>query len=426
MLRRIAWGFAGLVAVVVIGVPLWVHTHRKDLLTPGDEDLVAVGTQHSERLPEGFDRMREAVRLSQGLDDSEQLKAMTAREAVDAVWLPDLVQRNRAALTALEQAVALSGRIPRDPGALVPDEVLDVLLRVPRLVRLAAAEAAQLGHRGRWEAAFERAQLGLRVGHALSRYSDPTLIAMMTGVACQSISLRELEALVRESSLSARDAKALAQRIESHRITADSWRTMWAVEYQLTKATFARVQAADAAGELAENEDAAIWLRWIPQDYVYQPNRTLSLFAQYARQRQQGSGLSCRDASWSAPLSQLRMLEILFAPNPGGRILVEIATPNFNSFELKRCHTESMLGLVQASAALRAYTQAEGTLPDSLDALVPAYLDAVPLDRYDGAPLRYSKAKGIVYSIGDDFVDAGGAEPPLQSERSEPTISVAF
>ena len=82
--------------------------------------------------------------------------------------------------------------------------------------------------------------------------------------------------------------------------------------------------------------------------------------------------------------------------------------------------------LVQLALALRAYTQANGGLPESLDALVPGYLEAIPLDRFDGAPLRYSKAKAVVYSIGDDLVDSGGFEPPAQGEHSEPTISVAF
>jgi hypothetical protein len=48
--------------------------------------------------------------------------------------------------------------------------------------------------------------------------------------------------------------------------------------------------------------------------------------------------------------------------------------------------------------------------PDTLAALVPTYLSAVPLDPFDGAPLRYRKtADGvIIYSVSTDGVDNGG------------------
>jgi hypothetical protein len=65
--------------------------------------------------------------------------------------------------------------------------------------------------------------------------------------------------------------------------------------------------------------------------------------------------------------------------------------------------------LIVAIAAER-YRQARGAWPATTDALVPAYLDAVPLDPFDGRPLRYRLADGgvIVYSVGPDGVDNKG------------------
>ena len=54
--------------------------------------------------------------------------------------------------------------------------------------------------------------------------------------------------------------------------------------------------------------------------------------------------------------------------------------------------------------------------PKSLEELCPAYLSEVPADPYTGEPLRYAvKGDGaVVYSVGPDGVDGGGAElrPP--------------
>jgi len=46
----------------------------------------------------------------------------------------------------------------------------------------------------------------------------------------------------------------------------------------------------------------------------------------------------------------------------------------------------------------------------------------MPLDPFDGAPLRYKPlAKGyVVYSIGPDGHDDGGKEPPIRRRGTEP------
>jgi len=41
--------------------------------------------------------------------------------------------------------------------------------------------------------------------------------------------------------------------------------------------------------------------------------------------------------------------------------------------------------------AIERYRRAEGELPASLDAIVPTYLDSIPIDPFDGEPLRYSQ-----------------------------------
>ena len=62
-----------------------------------------------------------------------------------------------------------------------------------------------------------------------------------------------------------------------------------------------------------------------------------------------------------------------------------------------------------ALAALR-YKAERGRLPDRLDDLVPAFLDAVPPGPFDAKALRYRKdAAGFtVYAIGSDGKDHGG------------------
>ncbi len=62
--------------------------------------------------------------------------------------------------------------------------------------------------------------------------------------------------------------------------------------------------------------------------------------------------------------------------------------------------------------AVERYRSAEGHLPQSLDNLVPVYMETVPKDPFDGQNLRYRRRKTgfVVYSVNDDLSDNGGVE----------------
>ncbi len=77
--------------------------------------------------------------------------------------------------------------------------------------------------------------------------------------------------------------------------------------------------------------------------------------------------------------------------------------------------------------AIERYRLAEGRLPETLTDLVPAYLEAVPDDPFDGTEIKYKKLdKGyVVYSVDEDLNDNGGKErgPSQQGKRSDSDIT---
>jgi hypothetical protein len=74
----------------------------------------------------------------------------------------------------------------------------------------------------------------------------------------------------------------------------------------------------------------------------------------------------------------------------------------------------SEVELGRTGIAVERYRNARGGIPEKLSDLVPAYLPAVPLDPWDGKPLRYKKLdKGyVIYSVGSDRKDDGGSADP--------------
>ena len=64
----------------------------------------------------------------------------------------------------------------------------------------------------------------------------------------------------------------------------------------------------------------------------------------------------------------------------------------------------------RAALAVDRYHKQHGALPDSLDAVVPEYLEQVPIDPFAGGPVRYVRRENgfVVYSVGENGTDDGG------------------
>jgi hypothetical protein len=71
---------------------------------------------------------------------------------------------------------------------------------------------------------------------------------------------------------------------------------------------------------------------------------------------------------------------------------------------------QALLRCAVVGLAAERYRIGHGHWPDSLSALVPEFLEKVPLDPYDAKPLRYRRLKDgvLMYSVGPDEQDNGG------------------
>lgn len=78
---------------------------------------------------------------------------------------------------------------------------------------------------------------------------------------------------------------------------------------------------------------------------------------------------------------------------------------------------EARVACARTALALERYRLTHGQYPATLDALVPDILPQVPLDPFDGKPLRYiNDGKRVaVYSVGQNLQDDGGSEEEVGS-----------
>jgi hypothetical protein len=84
--------------------------------------------------------------------------------------------------------------------------------------------------------------------------------------------------------------------------------------------------------------------------------------------------------------------------------------------------------LLDARVAIAAarYRLDHGGLPTTLVELIPEYLDEIPVDPFDGKPLRFSQANGnwTVYSVGPDGKDDSGMPYDSKTEKGDLTFTL--
>jgi hypothetical protein len=92
-----------------------------------------------------------------------------------------------------------------------------------------------------------------------------------------------------------------------------------------------------------------------------------------------------------------------------GGIFCRYITLSLSNVLEQKCSENVAQAATRILLAMKAYKLEKGKLPATLAELVPEYLDSVPLDDYDGQPMRYNATKKVVYSVGKDLKDDGGS-----------------
>jgi len=87
-----------------------------------------------------------------------------------------------------------------------------------------------------------------------------------------------------------------------------------------------------------------------------------------------------------------------------------LQVPDFQSVFMKEATLEAMMLTTKAGLACKIYKRQSGQYPETLEALVPEFLDKVPVDPFTGKPLVYRLQDGgvIIYSVGSNENDDGG------------------
>ncbi len=95
--------------------------------------------------------------------------------------------------------------------------------------------------------------------------------------------------------------------------------------------------------------------------------------------------------------------------------LAAIAVPNYLKAFQTTARNQTLVNEAQIVCALERYELAHGEYPESLDALMPQFVEKLPHDIIGGQPLHYRRTddgKFLLYSVGWNETDDGGQPSP--------------
>jgi hypothetical protein len=318
---------------------------------------------------------------------------------------------------ALLQAHKLAG-MPRGRHRIVyAQNVLDTLLEdqvrmrhVALLLREDAARQAQLGDLAR---ALRSCRAALNAARSIG--DEPVAISQMFRAAECGKAQRTLEWCLAQGEAKAEELEAIGRLLRDEDMH-DSMRISTRADRAMGHAVFAALE--DCVVSVDGLSDGSKPPGWTER---------LTGFAMRDEIRRQHplflSLTTRRLAETERPIHEQGALEHAFMAEVHSlsyehaavvRLIIVRADKLGDAF--RRKHALARCGV--ALLAVERHRLATGSWPETLQALVPRYLTAVPRDPFDGQPIRYRRLPDgvVVYSVGHDETDDGGT-----IDRKNPT-----
>jgi len=416
--KVIVWIVMPLLAVAV-GIVAMFHILSMDAPSPDDADLLP----QREPLPEAenaFDLFeRAAGRLEGDLTEAQRhFVSDMVDDKYDAAKAEAALQAGADALALWREGLDRPG-LQAPPAETIGTEI-PYIYDWLSLAQLADLRALHLHRQGKDAEAMKTAMESVRFGRMVIG-ADACLVGYLVGVTVEGMGLARIRRMLPESRLS---REALARAVEALRPKepvgtpyAEAMRMEYVCDARLVK---------DLKNGVAFGEDAGIE-GYEPggrvSDFLLQVNRTKRAFARYLRPMilEASEPLAEARLPKPPPLPGIPAMAWLSVKgNVVGEILPALMLPALEGGFKIKCRRQVLITATRLLLALKAYKMETGRRPERLDVLVPACIDAVPRDGFDGDPFRYDREEGIIYSVGENLVDDGGTGRPDDQEEGRP------
>ena len=344
-------------------------------------------------------------------------KIGSPQEAWDPKLAQEILEAHAAVFAELEKGLDC-------PGYASP-QVTDVTMRFPWLqddkafAQLMGLQIKTLHLSGDYPGAARVALKDLRLGEFLCNRND-SMIEWLVGMACYCIVGQHVEDLVDDVKTPEPVLRELLKGLNTWNPQAftEGYRRSVKNEY----GTACRSVDIDIkkmwGGIYSPGYYPKVEAKLIHVPYAWKPKASLQRLVLFYRRliAEADKPLAKIDLSYpgqlQAPATEAGKILFYFRPNSLGLLSIIAMQESQPKCLQKKCQMQAYVDALRLRIALRLYEIKHGELPDSLQALLPEYLPAIPIDPYDGQPFRYSKTDKKVWAIGSDLTDQGGLTGP--------------
>jgi len=352
---------------------------------------------------------------------TQAFEALTPSTSSAEAKTPVFLARNQKAVALLLQAAdRKSCRYPIDLGEGFSLK-LPHLARIKKCGLLLESEAASQASQGRIDGAAKAVLAGLSLARSLE--NEPLLISRLVETTCLTSAAQGLEQSLSRQAFTGSQLQSLQTAFQDAESASSFLLPLFGERAMFISVL--RLPTTELAGTLKQFDqnnqlgtDFTVYLKspTYPQDINFALDYFSNLLAVAKMPFPQ-----CL-----TPEAQSTIPDVQTAID-SHYTLSATFLPALSNLLLSGGEAAARVRVAKTALAIERYRlNNANALPGTLTALVPAFIDAVPADPFDGQPLRYNKLLGkgyVVYSIGKDLKDDHGVE---KSADGKTQLDVTF
>jgi hypothetical protein len=337
-----------------------------------------------------------------------------------------VLEESRGALALAERASTVPN--PQMPSYTSPLDTYPYLIPVMQLERLWPASAAKKVTVRDFAGAFTDLNTAIDVADLLSRGSP--LIHCMSEMACEITNLTAMRLIALQNNIPLPVLKATTRHLIAVDKNMEPWAEAYREDYRAVPSAVSMCFDPSAPLSFATQANLGVdehalriesrYLGWLvgslPKLTLEHLSRDNLALISLAERPYNAQSLRALDAVFRRPLKPSLWWT---TRDPLGYYLGKIASSDISGIPgtsltnlfVRHYWSITELRATEAVLAIREFEIANNYLPKSLNDLIPDYLPSMPIDPFDGKPLRYKKVGGnawAVYSVGANQIDDGG------------------
>jgi len=420
-MKKFLWYLLALIAFLTLMVALYMVIAGKDIPDIDDSDL----TLFRPDIPpdqNAFTYFLSATNVMYWPTNSSFVGEYLRGSSVEDSQLLDIISRNEEAIAIIRQGSAYE--------VCLAPEMIDSHSMCPsvgdwlEMGRILALKTRYERLNGAFGEATDTSLLHLAFAGRVLNHPE-SLIHYLVGAAVLKLGVIQALDLVKEEGVPPEEKRKLLAMLSDHgSITPGFIRAMKA-EYKGSALIVEQIRNRQLGllelAELSDGNRIKHKLLWRYPGFFLQTNKTKLMFAEFHRKLIYNASLCFGEMEQNSADAvfdfQSEGLKVAILPNSLGKLLYAIMAPALEKTLERKCETEGDIAAARTIAALHLYKLEHGAFPAELAALVPGYVNSVPLDPFSCQPFLYNPAEGIIYSVGKNMSDDGGSRRNLTSEE---------